>query len=67
VFPPDFSANFLYCFLQLESIAMHRNLKIANGVAAGQVAHRIAGQEKDSSSISGYLAQLTERMALIGR
>jgi len=35
---------------------MHRNFKIANGMAAGQVAHRVPG-EKRMVPLQCYLAQ----------
>jgi len=46
-FPPHFSTQFFYCFLQLESIAMHCNFKIVDSVATGQVADGVSGKKED--------------------
>ena len=45
---------------------MNRHFKIADGVAAGQVAHRIPGQKQDHSCLAGRLAQLPQCVLLVG-
>ena len=46
---------------------MDRNFKIAHRMAAGQVAHRVAGEEQDRSGFSRCLPQLAQSVSLIGR
>ena len=43
VLAPHGSAKVLDCFLELERISMHGHFQRADGMAAGQVAHRVAG------------------------
>ncbi len=33
---------------------MHCNFKFSNGMSAGQVAHRVAGEKQDRSGIARY-------------
>ena len=54
-------------FLQFEGVAMHRNLKVAYRVAAGQVAHRISGQKENGFSLASRFAQLSQSILLVGR
>ena len=46
---------------------MDRYFKIANGMAAGQVADRVAGEKQNDSGLAGHLAQLAQGVLLIGR
>jgi hypothetical protein len=45
---------------------MNCNFKVAHSVAAGQIAHRIAGQEQDHFGLAGRFAQLPQRILLVG-
>jgi hypothetical protein len=54
-------------FLKLEGISMNCNFKIAHGVAASQIADRVAGEKQDHLRLAGSLAQLPQGMLLIGR
>ena len=67
VFAPGLAAKFSNCFLELKCISMHRNLKIAHCVAAGQIADGVAGQENEHSSFLGGIAHLAQCVLLIGR
>ena len=43
---------------------MDRNFKIAHRMAAGQVAHRIAGQEQDRSRLAGIRVPASASLAV---
>ena len=55
VFSPHLSAEFLQWFLELKGVSMDRNLKLANGMAAGEVADGVSGQEEDECRHRGRL------------
>ena len=44
---------------------MHRHFKIANGMAAGQVAHRVPGEKQDGADLECYLAQVAQGALLV--
>ena len=46
---------------------MHRNFKLADGVAAGEVAYRIPGKKENGSRHRVQLPQLRKGIALVGR
>ena len=46
---------------------MHRNFKIADGVAAGQVAHRIPGKKQNCARLAGSLAHMAQGALLVSR
>lgn len=46
---------------------MNRNFKFSHGMAASQVAHRIAGQKEDHTGLGGHVAQHAQGVALVGR
>ena len=60
-------AELLNCFLKFKGISVNCYFKIARCMAAGQIAHRIAGQEKNHSRLAGSFAQLPQRVLLVRR
>ena len=44
---------------------MNRHFKFADGVAAGEVADRVAGQEEDHFRFAGGLPQQPQSMSLV--
>jgi len=46
---------------------MNRHFKIADGVAAGQVAHCVSDEKQDCAGFAGSLAQLAQRVLLVSR
>jgi hypothetical protein len=44
---------------------MNSYFKVANSVTAGQIAHRIAGQEKDHFRFAGGLPQQPQGISLV--
>jgi hypothetical protein len=46
---------------------MHRNFKIADGVAAGQVAHHIPGKKQNCACFAGSIAHMAQGALLVRR
>ncbi len=66
IFAPYLAAMLLDCFLKLKRISMNRNFKIPDGMTAGEVAHRIAGEKKDHLGVAGNIPQRAQSSLLIG-
>jgi hypothetical protein len=56
MFAPNLAAEFLDCLLQLKGISMNRYFKVANGMAAGQIANGVACEKQDRARFAGNLA-----------
>jgi hypothetical protein len=65
VLSPDLYAGFLQIFLQFKGISMNRYFHVPDGMAAGQVAHRVSHQKEDDLRLAGGFAQQAQGVLLV--
>ena len=67
VIAPEGAASFLERLPELESISLNCKIEVADGEAAGEIAHGATGEEEGHARVAGGVSNLAKGVLLSGR